>query len=145
METQNKLSIEHIAKRLPYGLIFQPSINNSENGLEKLFYLSDKYKKVIFKVNGYNSSDIKLILFPMKCIMDNVVVNGEERCFHEFFGLSEPNEFNDYHKYTNEQWLSVPFFRHEYEELLKFHFDTDNLIEKGIAISVLELTENPYA
>lgn len=156
METNETLRIEHIAKRLPHGLkalVEKTSHDYEDVGSKDVDSIESVHTDGVTFLNSadwyfepqYNDTDIKLILFPMKCIMENVIVDGEERCFYEFFGMSEPNEFTDFHKYTNEQWASVPIFSHEYEELLKFHFDVDNLIEKGLAISVFDLTENPYA
>lgn len=153
-----KLQLHHIAKRLPYGLkvktidgIFDVCGWSYEIGilLDTTYY-------------GANAiPEAKPILFPLSCLTKEITVNGET--FTPIVEIEEsldvPEGASSLLKETISS-LSDFYFTKDLtdilrysdivninELLLKWHIDLphENLIEKGLAISVLDLDKNPYA
>lgn len=158
METKKEiLQIHHIAKRLPYGLKMETSIINIDtnkitiqvlNGFQ-IGQLLFELKKGEWFTELFNTT--KPILFPLSCLTQEITIKGET-----FTPIKRFREFSD-HKvkfespdciilkdtYSIEQdVLGAPLAI--IEKLHEWHIDYENLIEKGLAISVFDLTENPY-
>ena len=85
--------------------------------------------------------DIKIICRTLSDLTKEIEHGGKMVILSEIFGLA-PNEINLQHlisKIENE-YISIK----EFMILIEYHFDVCGLIEKGEAIDVNTLTENPY-
>lgn len=171
MKTQNKLEIHHVAKRLPYGLKGTFSTLNSKI-IFNLTGITDEREEEskIIKVHAYlragqpltsNLIFFQPILFPFSSLSETIIIKGEyfvpiieiedsldvpqgASCLlketisslSDFYFTKDLTDILRYSDITNINEL-----------LLKWHIDLphENLIEKGLAISVFDLTENPYA
>lgn len=145
METQNKLEIHHVAKRLPYGLKVQFRNDKGDNITEVIEGLVHERNEtwVATEKNGMYLQECKPILFPSDSINQKILIKGQEFCpldliYKDFESVQEWNK-----KQIKYHFCKIPL--EIIDKFLEWHIDTDNLIEKGLAISVLELTENPYA
>lgn len=130
-----QLKIEHIAKRLPYGL-------------KMVGCQSELTPKILQRwVDG--DWDIEPILFPLSALTQEITIKGIKFTPIDWI----------YKRYTSRlEWQKIPIetFRRllldapyelpywAYEILLEYHFDVDYLIESNLAISVFDLPENPY-
>lgn len=80
METQNKLKIHHVAKRLPYGLKFYDSNLEEISTLfsidteENIFETINEESFDIYDSYGYN---MKQILFPLSSLTETITIKGE--------------------------------------------------------------------
>ncbi|MFD2922025.1 hypothetical protein ACFS6H_20055 [Terrimonas rubra] len=161
----NKLTIHHLAKRLPYGVKF---VSNGE-----IFLITDintidpfpiwastrRNKKTLMlepEINvrpdvlgrGFRLSSIKPILFPLSALTQEITVNGE--AFVPIRRILEDSCF-DLSKMTDEEINSYAksevnvLMSYETAEFFhKYHIDYENLISSGLSISVFDLPENPY-
>ena len=113
----------------------------------------------------------KPILFHLSALIQEITVNGEAfvpmiRLMSSKYNIKEDSEIIKNHSFFNNHFGDIAVksecrYKSSYfefsvktpinqnsnwvvEKLLQWHFDTDNLIEQNIAISVFDLPENPY-
>lgn len=88
---------------------------------------------------------IKPILFPLSAINQEIEANGEKVCVRRNIediqlAIDETGDFD-----TDDIWSINPY---EYikvpDTFNRYHIDYRGLIDKGLAISVFDLPENPY-
>jgi len=145
---------EFLSASLPHGLMF---INLNDNTIEQLSGI-DTFLVANWKIppypNGticvYSSIDyssmwsideIKLILRPLSDLTKEIEHNGEN--IHVLTFLCEKYRYLDPHRLLAAiQFGSVDF--NIMMDLISLHFDVAGLIEKGEAIDVNTLQENPY-
>lgn len=144
METQNKLVIHHVAKRLPYGLkVFHNARVFTFEGIDlnNTIKLKDSNGLILY-VEKDEAMNIRLILFPYSYLFSLISYKDENFIPSERIQIYENN-----YEYLIEQLSTGLVESIILEKLLKWNFDLphEHLIEKGLAISVFDLTENPYA
>ena len=160
------LELKHIAKRLPFGLkIYAPNhtivlekdivcdIGNLYHTQNAIELWNSKYIKCNTLI-----SDIKPILFPLSFLDKEITVNGETFVFTELLEIGDDGGYNYEFDFGNIKIIEtlkkvaehnyhydMPYLPNQViEDMIKYHFDTDGLIEQGLAISVFDLPENPY-
>ena len=141
-----KLTIENSASYLPYNV--QCLLTKSD--FPKALYLRLHDENVIEPLIGIKRNDFlvggdridvdtwefKLILRPLSDLTKEIEHNGEFICIYEELELNKRLSVNDFKdiKY----WIDyLPYGI--VKELHKYHFDTDRLIEAGLAIDINEL------
>lgn len=189
-ETQNKLEIHHVAKRLPYGL-------KAEMLNYKSDYVGQRYDTLVgvhqwdknsqywsaLTIHGSkpNLQDIKPLLFPLGSLTETIQIKGKEfipiieilkkaslfdlsDCTFDVYEVDNSiyvnaenkdrtidslcYDFNIFYSMDNDLGYNPTNPQSELQDLLlEFHFDLphENLIEKGLAVSVFDLDKNPYA
>lgn len=132
-----KLELKHLAPYLPYGLKLQFIFKK-----EKIFLLStyDEYKNgeqtilIAQALNGY----YKPILRPLSDLTKEIEVNGEKFVpIDIIYKLWYGNYLGQFSKEIILQKIKLFSTKMPYfivEKLHEWHFDTNQLIEKGLAI-----------
>lgn len=134
-----KLTIEHLAKRLPYGVIVA----------------GDGKTPCLLTVNNYNTfidNYRKLpVLFPIECLTREITVKGETFTPIGRIKTLSPNTpnwdwiYNGHHDEVFEMNLRESIIEYcVIEYFHRFHIDYEQLIPAGLAVSVFDLPENPY-
>jgi hypothetical protein len=139
--------IEFMAMSLPYGLKCQRK--NGFLGISRIdHYL---YKYISDSENDPQLEKFNLILRPISDLTKTIEHNGEK--FIPIRMLENTHGIEYLKKYLREQDSPNIYGKHfnTYElkfgalsKLIKLHFDVYSLIEKGEAIDVNSLNENPY-
>lgn len=133
---KEELTIGHLAPYLPYGIRF------IENGFYE-FNIADGIDRgnILSDDDEFDINFCKLLVRPLSDVtkgdLDYMyfdIISTDNDMYGSRF------EFEDYFKETGIYHL--PFCLYNY--LVKNHFDVDNLIEKGLAIDVNTLENNPY-
>jgi len=142
---ENKLTLEHLAPYLPYGLkcdIFfaQQNMGSCVWRVRKLdSYYLDKLKN--------NLEFIQPILRPLSDLTKEIEVDGEkfvpmEKLKKEFnktldiYSLLSDEIYIDIDTENYSQTINLLDGYKIVQQLLKWHFDINNLIEKGLAIDI---------
>lgn len=153
MTQQDKeLLIKDLCARLPYGVKGIYDFCNENESPDIITGISDCDSDVnlIYSNKGYVGaiSDIiqfKPILFPLSAMNQEIEVNGEKVCVRRNIediqlAIDETGDLD-----TDDIWSINPY---EYikvpDTFNRYHIDYRGLIDKGIAISVFDLPENPY-
>lgn len=154
---KEELTLLHIAKRLPFGLMFRSSkhqfkyqefellkmngLSIDDNGGLNIEFLHEN--DLVFS-NSMNP--VKPIFRPLSDLTKEIIQGGET------FVPADKLQVIDWGDIT----LQSSIFREPnsiiiedvswkiYQKLLEWHFDVEGLIEKGLAISVNSLNTNPY-
>ena len=143
---------EFLAMSLPYKLFFRIEYG-STNQPTGIYQMSGVYETSV--VEGFNydnnvkTDKLKPILHPLSDLTKEIEHNGEK--FVPLYRLLENNYF-DLTKMSEQDVLAfegaftIPELITLYDLLLylKWHFDLFNGIDKGEAIDVNTLDENPY-
>lgn len=138
----NKLTIHHVAKRLPYGVI---GVSKHEAFYRLSTFCSMKGHGIedktidIFLDAGF----IKPVLFPLSALTQEITVNGNYIKPIEYISTSKADSQQTMKRVAYGQSLDV-LETWKMDRLLELHFDVDSLIPAGLAISVFDLPENPY-
>ena len=130
-----KLTIEHLAKHLPYGLkILRP---DNRTILEVIGFHGDSILVEDAESVNYCSIDgVVPILRPLSDLIEKDVTP------FDICWMQSGLRFENYWIKGNNIELSYYIKVHNW--LLGHHYDIDNLIEKGLAIDINSLKENPY-
>lgn len=148
-----KLTLKELAPYLPYGLkvLVTAWDDDSENTPRKHIDTVDSLSEELITLQKHpdyyfnsdmNEIDISIALRPLSDLTKEITHNGET-----FVPLDVLIEIHgnglDY------SYLVSPKNVKEYsfdivQSLLEWHFDVFGLIERGLAINVNELEENPY-
>jgi len=186
MIQENKLTIEHIAKRIPYGVVLKRYTKNPEYYILTNAGIDSTYKdkvwvEYIYKdkrthddkpYHGHATLGIEKVLpclFPLSSLTKETTINGKtfipivellKWVNKEWFSRNKSKRFDkitvresefmatsfvdmaaNIHIQINKTNLDrEPYYL--YNQLLKWHFDIDNLIEQGLAIDAS--LNNPY-
>lgn len=153
---QKELLIKDLCARLPYGvkgIDTRYGKPNEFHTITGVTYIPVFGYSINFD-NGDNSylehNSFKPILFPLSAINQEIEVNGEKvkisrkinnNFAHRFFidddGDISIDEDDASYVYLQEYSFILDAFN-------KYHIDYRGLIDKGLAISVFDLPENPY-
>lgn len=156
-----QLLITDLCARLPYGVKVQvPDIDRGnchkfESGIFTLHEINIYGLVEIFEeeIGVISIEDIKPILFPLSAINQEIEVNGEKitiGCTWKDTSLPEletrfriDKEGNLFYDVCG---ALVPLNDYTYaiDTFHRYHIDYRGLIDKGLAISVFDLPENPY-
>lgn len=136
---QNKLTIHHLAKRLPYGLKSAQSAKTF--GLDKPLIKDVELSNVGNFIDGTTTA--KIALFPLSALTQEITLNGNSVVPIEYISTSKADSQHTMKRVSYEQSLDV-LETWKMDRLLELHFDVDYLIPAGLAISVFDLPENPY-
>lgn len=126
-----KLTIKELAGYLPYG------INCIHNHNEYEITIEDRMDSESMTLEEFFDTNSKIILRPLSDLTKEITYNGETFVPIEEIkrlGLGSLPRSLDY------KWL----YYHQIEKFFEWKFDVFGLIEKGLAISVEDLEENPY-
>lgn len=138
-QEQKELLIQDLCARLPYGVrvIDIRGIRRLKEFTFNTLIALDKY-------------EFKPILFPMSAINYEIQVDGKEVNVRDTInsfcenGLFVDSEGDICIENTDVSYI----FLHTYNLILdtfnRYHIDYRGLIDKGLAISVFDLSENPY-
>lgn len=152
-QEDKQLLITDLCARLPYGVkVITPDIDRGnchkfESGVFTLHEINIYGLAEIFEeeIGVISVEDIKPILFPLSAINQEIEVNGEKVCVRRNIEdiqltIDETGDLD-----TDDIWSINPY---EYikvpDTFNRYHIDYRGLIDKGLAISVLALPENPY-
>lgn len=101
--------------------------------------------------NSYlNHNSFKPILFPLSTINKEIEIKGEKVNIIKIINDNFAHRFfiDDEGDISIEDDIASYIYLHEYNFILdtfhRYHIDYHNLIDKGLAISVCDLLENPY-
>jgi hypothetical protein len=132
---ENKLTLEHLAPYLPYGLKTVTGWGNVE---EIIGFKDETY--FIKGGNVYAYGDIqecKPILRPLSDLTKEIEVDGEK-----FVPLNKLRLDFDLDVDAEERsFVSMFEILEDYNQLLKWHFDINGLIEKDLAIDINQLNK----
>ena len=131
---------EFLAMSLPYGL--KIAVIDNENLLNRIIKLNSSNYNSCCEMNYYNP-----VLYPLSSltkeiehIKNDLSINTESENYN-YLGV-----INYAHAFSLDGMkvgiMAMPFFF--IQKLIEKHFDVCSLIEKGEAIDVNTLTENPY-
>lgn len=141
MTQQDKeLLIKDLCARLPYGV---KVIEYGEIYPANLHNISSIATTI--QVYESHSDSIKPILFPLSAINQEIEVNGEKVCVRRNIediqlAIDETGDFD-----TDDIWSINPCDYIKVPDTFnRYHIDYRGLIDKGLAISALDLPENPY-
>lgn len=148
---------EFLAFSLPYGL--KCTANGLEKGHRLKGIFEDKYTLSNNSYGGYFSpmiENIKPIIHPLSDITKEIEHKGEKFVpidrFNELFGYKYcrlvyyVNSGIGWYIYSSFSDTAISFDNMylPIKKLIEWHFDIAGLIEKGEAIDVNTLSENPY-
>lgn len=134
-----KLTIEHLATYLPYGL----KVLVEEYGIELVVGIHGN--DIITTEDNAHFSAIKPILRPLSDLTKEIEINGEkfvpiEKC--GYCSLEDCiNEGGEIDEVTSDHLLSFMPFNY-LRKLFEWHFDINELIEKGLAIDYNTITND---
>ena len=145
MTQQDKeLLIKDLCARLPYGV----KVNEGEDIYSVNVHLISSVESTL---NYYITKDcpIKPILFPMSAITQEIEVNGKEVGIEEIINKHFEHYYfidseGDICIADGEEYVYCREYRFIIDAFNKYHIDYRGLIDKGLAISVFDLPENPY-
>lgn len=141
MTKQDKeLLITDLCARLPYGVKVGDirGIRTLKEFNSNTLAALDKYK-------------FKPILFPMSAIYETIEVGSERVCVmdiiednfqHSGFYIEKDGDIDI--ERTGASYVFLEEYRFIIDTFNLYHIDYRNLIGKGLAISVFDLSENPY-
>ncbi len=159
-----ELKLEHIAKRLPYGLKvlngwgeiapltssllthtkFKPILIPLSDLIKEIEHNGEKFvpmlKLISYFDDEYLSTSVKVVKVSESyfiCTYDSLGGDIIEFEYQYGYGFDLFNIVEDNRWINQVEYLLII-------HLLEWHFDVDNLIEKGLAIDVNTLEENPY-
>lgn len=147
-----RLTLEHLAPRLPYGLKLHTkfeeigTLNGLYNVVEKPVSMFDVVKSASSKLE-----DVKPILRPLSDLTKLIEHRGEKFIPIDDLGNITTLDYEDgvlrQAEVDGEMYeTEIKYLCYaQVQDLYKWHFDTDNLIEQGLAIDVNTLDKNPYA
>lgn len=135
-----KLTLEHLAPYLPYGLkvLDKQDVDTREYNIE---YVKDEntYTLSIGTLNGTLSKPFRYpILRPMSDVKSQIIHNGETVNLFYKLGLTTRDGLicDDYYaEYGESPKCYIPVDKFNWW-LFEYHFDVFGLIEKGLAISI---------
>lgn len=153
-EEYKDLLIKDLYTRLPYGVKSQNrwiDINKNEYlYIDKIKWIDENYIRTDGEGKYYFLERVKPILFPLSAINQEIEVNGEKVKIYSIVD----NNFEHRFFIDNDGDISIEgdnasyIYLHEYIFILdtfnRYHIDYRGLIDKGLAISVYDLPENPY-
>ena len=135
-----KLELKHLAPYLSYGISIEVNFQKQKYitdswGLKcQRDYLISEYERGVKK--GLTLNQVKPILRPLSDLTKEIEVNGEKIIPIRVFEKEEDFESNlQTLKLINNNNLDK-FPYKWYVKLLEWHFDTDNLIGKKLAIDI---------
>jgi hypothetical protein len=158
---ENKLELKHLSAYLAYGLKFQSSMDKpfeeygrqptwTFDGITKLF--GDYCLNTLENSDAYPIQLVKPILRPLSDLAKEIEVNGERfyplEKLTKIFG-GRPISFDGNCFYTKiqksvvrekEDLVPLHFSQLDaFNKLFEWHFDVFGLIEKGLAISYIDI------
>jgi hypothetical protein len=138
----NKLTIEHLAPYLPYGVYVYHEDQESKTDKVIGVYNNTIDFETWSPVRPY-LDEYKLVLRPLSDLTREIEHDGEKFVPSDYWDhLINGNEINielitmAEHHY-NDYWL--PYFVHQ--KLFEWHFDVFDLIDKGLAIDINTLDQ----
>lgn len=163
-QEQKEMLIKDICGRLAYGLKVQVDMSIDSSTYSDIVTVKGIMQDAIFhdtidiktqnapkfSIDNSNIENVKPILFPMRAINQDMEIRWKDvnigntiyRNFeHDFYVDSDGDiciEMDDAnYVYRNEYCSIIDVFN-------QYHIDYRNLIGQGLAISALDLSENPY-
>lgn len=151
MTQQDKdLLIKDLCARLPYGVRGRDNEFDYENESNVVIGVTAAEDADDYLVHyedttpGYLYADsFKPILFPLSATTKEIEVNGKRIFPYIELNLSEIDSNGDILTLGDER-TSVSAYTEVTDLFLKYHIDYRGLIDKGLAISVFDMLENPY-
>lgn len=146
-----QLLITDLCARLPYGVkVMTPDIDRGnahkfESGIFTLHEINIYGLIEIFEeeIGVISIEDIKPILFPLSVAKNQgIEVNGEKILLKKW--EIRTIEEHGYHQFQVQSFTSFEDSYPLLDLLNRYHIDYRGLIDKGLAISVFDLHENPY-
>jgi hypothetical protein len=133
---ENKLTLEHLSPYLPYGLkINEGGIDRELTGLKLTNdgTIIVNYNYLIWVLIG----NFKPILRPLSDLTKEIEVDGEKFVPLNKLRLDFDLDFDA----EERSFVSMFEILEDYNQLLKWHFDINELIEKGLAIDINQLNK----
>lgn len=150
VQQDKELLIKDLCARLPYGVRGRDNEfdyeyeSNVVIGITAAVDADDYLVHYEDTTPGYLYADgFKPILFPLSAINQEIEVNGKRIFPYIELNLSEIDSNGDILTLGDER-ISVFAYTEVVNLFLMYHIDYRNLVEKGLAISVFDLPENPY-
>lgn len=124
-------------------------VNKNEHlYIDKIKWIDENYIRTDGEGKYYFLERIKPILFPLSAINTDIEINKVKICILSYINesiLSSGNLMNpwyaDIESYGN---VSLEEYSSILDTFHRYHIDYRGLIDKGLAISVFDLPENPY-
>lgn len=136
---ENKLTLEHLAPYLPYGL----KIKRKDYEHKNLTLLGIQFNDIIHQLGKTPIELIKPILRPLSDMIDNILDNNNDTNYRLNCELSELLNTNDCGHFVkalieNKYYaIDIRLWNDVEDWLNKHHFDWKyNLIEKDLAIDI---------
>lgn len=149
MTQQDKeLLIKDLCARLPYGVkvltpdIDRGNVNKFESGIYTLDSIDTRGHIEVYEedMGLIYAPHVKPILFPLSAIKRKIKVNGEKVIVAKLLTSDIRGVVVGLGRIAIPIEPVVPLF----DTFHRYHIDYRGLIDKGLAISVFDLPENPY-
>lgn len=134
---QKELLIKDLCARLPYGV---KVVEYGEIYPANLHNISSI--AITIRVYEAHSDSIKPILFPLSAINQEIEVGGEKIILTDFYTCI--NRINGGLETYMNPYIPIDVIWNYIDIFNRYHIDYRGLIDKGLAISVFDLPENPY-
>lgn len=151
---KENLTLEHLAKHLPFGLKVLYTHTKNIGQISNIYTIGEGHDNDDIKLSiGYDQSEhiwmFKPILRPLSDLKKEIEHNGERFIpivrLASTLGFAYGGELHSIGLGLLSDKIRIESL--PYEIIMKFiewHFDVDNLIEKGLAIDINTLETNPY-
>lgn len=167
MKQEDKdLLFKDLCGRLPYGVKFQ-NTHDKTCAIRRLISIQKSiHDNEVYFICGFKQSHLierpltscyKPILHPLSDLTKEIEHKGGKLILLEQMLSVLNKEIEDFHgkglipdywgifiENMKDETLRKFVEKIYYDKLLEYHFDTNGLIDKGLAIDVNELGENPY-